>query len=102
MWSDGGEWSGNMTKGQTAYMEIEYIEMVFNTSGRNPSKFKRGGTSIKCTDLYAVDGVSVVGTPEPAGQTGSAAAITAAGAANMGVIMFTFAIVAVFGLSYGF
>src|SRR5437588_7252661 len=102
MWSDGGEWSGNITKGQTAYMEIEFIEMVYNTSGRNPSKVKRGGTSIKCTDIYSVDGVSVVGTPEPAGQTGSAAALAAAGSANIGVIQFTFAIIAVFGLFYGF
>ena len=33
MWSDGGEWSGNMTVGKFAEMQIQWIDMTFNTSG---------------------------------------------------------------------
>jgi hypothetical protein len=33
MWSDGGEWSGNMTEGDSAEFQIQWIELIFNTSG---------------------------------------------------------------------
>ena len=33
MWSDGGEWSGDMDVGGSAELQIQWIEMVFNTSG---------------------------------------------------------------------
>lgn len=33
MWSDGGEWSGDMAVGGGAELQIQWIEMVFNTSG---------------------------------------------------------------------
>ncbi|KAL1633585.1 hypothetical protein SLS58_011006 [Diplodia intermedia] len=33
MWSDGGEWSGNMSVGGAAELQVQWIEMVFNTSG---------------------------------------------------------------------
>jgi hypothetical protein len=33
MWSDSGEWSGNMSIGDSATLSVEYIEMAFNTSG---------------------------------------------------------------------
>ncbi|OJJ43609.1 hypothetical protein ASPZODRAFT_161507 [Penicilliopsis zonata CBS 506.65] len=32
LWSNGGYWSGNMAVGGAAYMEIEWIEMFYNTS----------------------------------------------------------------------
>ncbi|OAX79722.1 hypothetical protein ACJ72_05958 [Emergomyces africanus] len=32
LWSDGGEWSGNMTIGSTVLMGIEWIEVAYNTS----------------------------------------------------------------------
>ncbi|EGE82211.1 endo-1,3(4)-beta-glucanase [Blastomyces dermatitidis ATCC 18188] len=32
LWSDGGEWSGNMTMGSTALMGIEWIEVAYNIS----------------------------------------------------------------------
>lgn len=38
MWSDGGSWSGNMTKGGDASLQIQWIEMVFNATD---SKSKR-------------------------------------------------------------
>lgn len=69
LWSDGGVWSGNMTKGESAYMEIEFIEMAFNVSGNNRGysgrKVKRG-KSHKCGKICVIDDVAVVGTPESA------------------------------------
>jgi len=69
MWSDGGVWSGNMTKGESAYMEIEFVEMAFNVSGDGSSssgrKVKRG-RSRKCGKICVIDDVAVVGTPEGA------------------------------------
>ncbi|KAH7170227.1 putative xylanase 3 [Dactylonectria macrodidyma] len=31
-WSDGGEWSGNMSLGGAAYMQIQWLEMVYNAT----------------------------------------------------------------------
>lgn len=70
MWSDGGVWSGNMTVGQSAYLDISWVEMVFNTSGpisgypENNDKVKRGHHSKKCKSVCVVDDVDVVGTPQ--------------------------------------
>jgi len=69
LWSDGGVWSGNMTKGESAYMEIEFVEMAFNVSedGRDsPGRKVKRGKGSKCGKICVVDGVAVVGTPEGA------------------------------------
>ncbi|KAF2463309.1 concanavalin A-like lectin/glucanase [Lindgomyces ingoldianus] len=62
MWSDGGEWSGNMSVGDSAEFQIQWIELVFNTSGPvggpGGGNKKReavaldleGGTEIKAVD----------------------------------------------------
>lgn len=33
MWSDGGPWTGNMSIHDVAYLQIQYIEIVYNTTG---------------------------------------------------------------------
>jgi beta-glucanase (GH16 family) len=33
MWGDGGPWTGNMSIHDAAYLQIQYIEIVYNTSG---------------------------------------------------------------------
>lgn len=67
MWSDGGVWAGNMTVDQTAYLDVSYVEMVFNTSGSiagyTGSKVKRDKKP-GCRNVCVVDGVDVVGTPQ--------------------------------------
>ena len=40
-WSDGGEWSGNMTVDHAAYLQIQWLEMVYNATDENPAKKKR-------------------------------------------------------------
>ncbi|RPA91789.1 hypothetical protein L873DRAFT_268735 [Choiromyces venosus 120613-1] len=67
LWSDGGVWSGNMTKGQSAYMEIEFVEMAFNVSGddrSNSGKKVKRAAKRKCHRICVIDNVAVVGTPE--------------------------------------
>ncbi|PNY23861.1 Uncharacterized protein TCAP_06201 [Tolypocladium capitatum] len=34
-WSDGGNWSGNMSVGGEAKLQIQWIEMVYNTTDKN-------------------------------------------------------------------
>lgn len=86
MWSNGGEWSQNMTVGKQAQLQIQWIQVAFNTSGNRdgPGKHRGGKRSLSdsllggedagvrklfkrerhCTTVCAVDGVSKVGYPE--------------------------------------
>ncbi|THV47653.1 hypothetical protein BGAL_0297g00100 [Botrytis galanthina] len=66
MWSDGGEWTGNMSLYDEAYLQVQWIELAFNTSGdfagskRDLEKRKSKGCKVVC----GVDeGVNVTGTP---------------------------------------
>lgn len=34
MWSNGGSWSGNMEVGKDAILQIQWVEMAFNVSGK--------------------------------------------------------------------
>jgi hypothetical protein len=74
MWSDGGEWSGNMSQGDSAEFQIQWIEMTFNTSGPydgGKSQEKRDSSSVfhrkraeGCKTVCKIDDVAQVGTPE--------------------------------------
>jgi beta-glucanase (GH16 family) len=63
MWSDGGVWSGEMEVDGEARLEIEWIEMAFNTSGAidetddddsGSSKRKRADSGA-CSHVCTVD-----------------------------------------------
>jgi len=74
MWSDGGEWSGNMSVGGQAEFQVQWIEMAFNTSG--PYTGAKGGDKKRSVDLNLkkrargcvtvckIDSVTTKGTPE--------------------------------------
>lgn len=72
MWSDGGEWSGNMTEGDSAEFQIQWIEMTFNTSGPatgSDSNNKRDVDLEKrkskgCKVVCRIDDVAQMGAPE--------------------------------------
>ncbi|KAF1840677.1 glycoside hydrolase family 16 protein, partial [Cucurbitaria berberidis CBS 394.84] len=93
MWSDGGEWSGNMSEGHSAEFQIQWIEMTFNTSGpytgsqkedkrdAEKSLFGRKSSEKPCQTVCKIDGVAKVGTPEVVSNVTS----SAAGAAGKGV-----------------
>ncbi|KAM0135225.1 hypothetical protein ACHAO1_005310 [Botrytis cinerea] len=66
MWSDGGEWTGNMSLFDEAFLHVQWIELAFNTSGefagskRGLEKRKSKGCKVVC----GIDeGVNVTGTP---------------------------------------
>ncbi|KAL7921941.1 glycoside hydrolase family 16 protein [Trichoderma austrokoningii] len=40
-WSDGGSWSGNMTLYDQANLQIQWIEMIYNTSSESATSSKR-------------------------------------------------------------
>ncbi|KAJ9154989.1 Concanavalin A-like lectin/glucanase [Pleurostoma richardsiae] len=44
-WSDGGDWSGNMTLHDQAYLQIQWLEMVFNSTGPVPGWTDSGDAS---------------------------------------------------------
>lgn len=62
-----------MTVGQTAYMEVEWVEMAYNLdesqddSYDSKRKVKRSSGGNKCKRICEIDGVKVVGRPEAAG-----------------------------------
>lgn len=55
-----------MTIGSAAYLEIEWIDMVFNTSGPATGYVERGveERSNGCRTICAVDGIRQPGFPE--------------------------------------
>ena len=61
MWSNGGFWSGNMSKGDKAELQIQWIEMVFNTSASSAASSNAGMKKVVCS----VDKVGGL-TPVPA------------------------------------
>jgi hypothetical protein len=75
MWSDGGGWTGNMSLYDEAYLQIQWMEVVYNTSGTYAGTSKRdehgvGGLLEKrkgtpgCKVVCGVDEkVNVTGTP---------------------------------------
>lgn len=61
LWSDGGEWSGNMSVGAEVIAGFEWIEMAFNISGKltGPQKRHQSECNIGCN----IDGVQDIGFP---------------------------------------
>lgn len=70
-WSDGAFWSGNMSIGDEAYLQIQWIELVYNTTTGNETSDdsqaagKRGlfRREDKCQVVCSVDETDTVGTP---------------------------------------
>jgi beta-glucanase (GH16 family) len=47
MWSNGGSWTGNMSIGAASYLQIQWIEIAYNTSDPTiGSKIKRAGPEL--------------------------------------------------------
>ncbi|KAI0971060.1 glycoside hydrolase family 16 protein [Xylaria arbuscula] len=73
-WSDGGEWSGNMSVGRAAYLQIQWIEIVYNSTGNEKTTEKRGNDAswsfpgVKrddgaCQSVCSIDDTPKTGTP---------------------------------------
>ncbi|KAL9119871.1 MAG: hypothetical protein Q9187_003574 [Circinaria calcarea] len=62
LWGNGGVWSGNMSLGGVATMDVEWVDMVYNTSDAVGKREQSGG----CRTVCNVDGLKNVGFPESA------------------------------------
>lgn len=71
IWSDGGVWTGNMSTYDEAFLQIQWVEVVFNTSGpyagptdKREIMNRKGEKEKGCKVVCGVDeGVNVTGTP---------------------------------------
>ena len=63
-WGNGGPWSGNMTVGGTARMEVQWVEMVYNVSGD-------AGGKEGCKVVCGIDARGQVGLPQAVSVSGA-------------------------------
>ncbi|KAI9166621.1 Beta-glucanase [Paramyrothecium foliicola] len=87
VWSNGGSWSGNMSTYDEAFMQIQWIEMVFNTTGHvddeNHQESRRAaGTVGQIVPRDDNGGCGVVCSIDETGKTGRAAMLWDSGAAG--------------------
>ncbi|TGJ86745.1 hypothetical protein E0Z10_g2035 [Xylaria hypoxylon] len=59
-WSDGGTWSGNMTVNSTAEMQVQWIELVYNTTDTTSAPVPKPQL---CANICSIDQTSKTGTP---------------------------------------
>ncbi|KAI4860601.1 carbohydrate-binding module family 1 protein [Hypoxylon rubiginosum] len=63
-WSDGGSWSGNMTVGSSAEMQIQWIDVVYNSTDPTPGNPSTNpGAGGNCVNTCSIDLTSKTGTP---------------------------------------
>jgi beta-glucanase (GH16 family) len=63
-WSDGGKWTGNMTTFDAAYLQVQWLEVVFNSTeaAAAKTKVKRDGAG-GCAVVCSVDQTPQLGKP---------------------------------------
>jgi beta-glucanase (GH16 family) len=77
LWSDGGLWSGGMGKGNSATMDVQWIEMAFNTSGTTPSSSRKGKRDAGgCKTVCGIDDAKVTAVGTPVVLWGAAGAVS--------------------------
>ncbi|KAL3423985.1 xylanase 3 [Phlyctema vagabunda] len=54
MWGDGGSWTGNMNVSDEAYLQLQWVEVVYNTSGAYTGS--EGGDGIRSRDEMGASG----------------------------------------------
>ncbi|QPH02276.1 hypothetical protein C2857_006485 [Epichloe festucae Fl1] len=54
-WSDGGSWSGNMSIGSEATLQIQWIEMLYNTTEKTTTRRDGTGAQLDPRDSAAVN-----------------------------------------------
>ncbi|KAL8953702.1 MAG: hypothetical protein Q9222_000447 [Ikaeria aurantiellina] len=81
MWSDGSPWTGNMSVGGLATLDIEWIDMVYNTSNEAP-----GAT---CEKICTVDRIENNPVPQVAGGNAHAPPIGMISALMLGGLWAT-------------
>ncbi|KAI0023282.1 concanavalin A-like lectin/glucanase domain-containing protein [Xylariomycetidae sp. FL0641] len=72
-WSDGGYWTGNMSVGDEAQLQVQWIELVYNSTGYDKRRDVRGTTELPrrdkkgdeegCSNVCSIDDTATTGTP---------------------------------------
>ncbi|AEO69403.1 glycoside hydrolase family 16 protein [Thermothielavioides terrestris NRRL 8126] len=72
-WSDGGGWTGNMSRNDAAYLQIQWLEVVFNnTEVPKTADTKRDAAApAGCAAVCSIDKTPQVGKPVMLWTTGS-------------------------------
>ncbi|KAK0665977.1 concanavalin A-like lectin/glucanase domain-containing protein [Cercophora samala] len=63
-WSDGGEWTGDMEVGGSAYLQVQWFEILYNTTEKleEERQGREEGEGV-CHSVCSVDGTPEVGRP---------------------------------------
>lgn len=69
MWSDGGSWTGKMRIGGVSYLQIQWIEVVYNTSAPTATGSKLGRDILESMQQASVAATSQENDPfDPSGE----------------------------------
>jgi hypothetical protein len=73
-WSDGGGWTGNMTRGEAAYLQVQWLEVVYNSTdgGEGEKRRVRRNGEAGCQAVCSVDQTPQVGKPVMLWNNGAA------------------------------
>lgn len=107
-WSDGGSWSGTMADGDAAYLQIQWVEMLYNSTGsrkttdanrravppplqpRSLEEHLSRRADDVCRNVCSIDETHKLGTPVLVHSASSRLAAWAGGLGGMlGVTVFT-------------
>ncbi|KAI1335506.1 concanavalin A-like lectin/glucanase domain-containing protein [Xylariaceae sp. FL0016] len=62
-WSDGGYWAGNMSVGKEATLQIQWIEIVYNSTGTDKTTDNNKRSEGSCGNVCSIDDTGTTGTP---------------------------------------
>lgn len=62
-WSDGGSWSGTMSPGSEAYLQIQWIDMVFNNTDTSLGANPAAAHGARCANVCSIDQTRTIGSP---------------------------------------
>ncbi|KAK4186540.1 family 16 putative glycoside hydrolase [Podospora australis] len=75
-WSDGGKWTGNMTLWDAAYLQLQWFEIVYNTT--EPAQ-EREENNKGCQAVCSIDSTRQLGKPVMLWNNGAARILQAGG-----------------------
>jgi len=62
-WSDGGNWTGKMAVNESAYMQIQWFEIVYNGTAAPANSKREDDDSEGCDNVCSIDDTPSTGTP---------------------------------------
>ncbi|AEO57601.1 glycoside hydrolase family 16 protein [Thermothelomyces thermophilus ATCC 42464] len=65
-WSDGGRWTGNMTRFDAAYLQVQWLELLYNSTDPDETKRSRRRQQQDgdgCNAVCSIDETPELGTP---------------------------------------